>query len=489
MTKQITDQELLSLTEEQAAQLLRQGDETVIWALLRLVALAKTNNPLAPALSTPSSQIPPYQKPAAKKGRKKRGRPEGHEGTRRATPLAIDRREEHSLAQCPECGGPVGPSINERRRIIEDIEKTRPVTTEHTIHSHWCPKCRKRVEPRVTDALPKSTIGNSALVLGSWFHYGLGQTTSQVAQLFDSVFHFPVSASGLVQQWMRLADILLPWYEQIAQEARESAVLNVDETGWRVNGKTHWLWCFTALSLTLYDIDPTRSSAVPSRVLAECFEGIVVSDFYGAYNVITGERQLCLVHLLREIEKVNETNQGEEWKRFGATLKRIVKDAIRLSRREDRETLVDLAQDDEAASEAATGEETNVDPSVYRRRVNRIHLRLDELISHSDWSDADCTRLVKRLEKYRHSLFTFLDNAAVPFDNNRAEREIRPAVIARKNSFHNASERGAATQAILMSIYRTLKLRGLDPVETLADALTLFIATGQLSALPAKPPG
>jgi hypothetical protein len=484
MKHALSDEELLNLTEEQAADLLRQGDETVIWALLRLVALAKNNISLTPALSTPSSQIPPYQKPAAKKGRKKRGRPEGHEGSRRAAPIVIDRREEHALDRCPECGGPLGPAIDERRRIIEDIEKTRPVTTEHTIHSHWCPKCRKRVEPRVTDALPKSTIGNRALVLGSWFHYGLGQTTSQVAQLFDSVFHFPVSASGLVQQWMRLADILLPWYEQIAQEARESAVLNVDETGWRVNGKTHWLWCFTSPTLTLYDIDPSRSSEVLSRVLAECFEGTLVSDFYGAYNIIASDRQLCLAHLLREIEKVSETNASEEWKAFGATLKRLVKDAIRLSRRADREALVDLAEDEET-----TSDEENVDPSLYRRRVNRIHLRLDQLISHSNWNDADCARLAKRLEKYRYSLFTFLDDPSVPFDNNRAEREIRPAVIARKNSFHNTSERGATTQAVLMSIYRTLKLRGLDPVETLADALTLFIATGKLSALPDKSPG
>ena len=218
--------------------------------------------------------------------------------------------------------------------------------------------------------------------------------------------------------------------------------------------------------------------------MAECFAGVLVSDFYGAYNAIVSERQLCLVHLLREIEKVNETNTSEEWKRFGASLKRIVKDAVRLSRREDREPLLDRAADSEAADE-----ETRSDPSVYRRRVNLIHLRLDQLISHSAWTDADCTRLVKRLEKYRDSLFTFLDNAAVPFDNNRAEREIRPAVIARKNSFHNTSQRGALTQAVLMSVYRTLKLRGLDPVETLADALTLFIATGQLPALPAKPPG
>ncbi len=92
--------------------------------------------------------------------------------------------------------------------------------------------------------------------------------------------------------------------------------------------------------------------------------------------------------------------------------------------------------------------------------------------------------MVKRLHKHRDRLFVFLYDAAVAPDNNRAEREIRPAVIARKNSFHNMSPRGASTQSILMSVYRTLKLRGHDPIETIADALAIHVAGGSLPSLP-----
>jgi len=63
---------------------------------------------------------------------------------------------------------------------------------------------------------------------------------------------------------------------------------------------------------------------------------------------------------------------------------------------------------------------------------------------------------------------------------------IRPAVILRKNSQSNRSDRGARTQAILMSIYRTLKLRGCDPVATIADALRTYTATGRLPPLPVQ---
>ena len=91
---------------------------------------------------------------------------------------------------------------------------------------------------------------------------------------------------------------------------------------------------------------------------------------------------------------------------------------------------------------------------------------------------------MKRFRRHRNDLFTFLDNAAVPFDNNAAERAIRPAVIIRKNSYGNRSERGADTQAVLMSIYRTLKQRGHDPLKTITKGLAEYLKTGKLPSLP-----
>ena len=90
------------------------------------------------------------------------------------------------------------------------------------------------------------------------------------------------------------------------------------------------------------------------------------------------------------------------------------------------------------------------------------------------------------MERYRDALFTFLDHPEVPPDNNHAEREIRPAVIMRKNSLCNRSEDGASVQAIMMSIYRTLKLRGLDPLDTIVAALRQHVSTGVLPPLPTQ---
>jgi hypothetical protein len=120
--------------------------------------------------------------------------------------------------------------------------------------------------------------------------------------------------------------------------------------------------------------------------------------------------------------------------------------------------------------------------SFASRRALLDHRR-DELLA-APWDNDNARRLIKRLRRYCDALFTFLDHAEVPCDNNRAEREIRPAVIIRKNSLGNRSENGAQVQAILMSIYRTLKLRGHDPLKTLVDALKHYVRTGSLPPLP-----
>ena len=252
-------------------------------------------------------------------------------------------------------------------------------------------------------------------------------------------FQTHLSAGGLVAAWQRLAEVLEPWYVQIGLDARASAVLHADETGWRMNGKTWWLWCFANKRTCYYLLDPSRGSPALEKFFAEAFDGVLVTDFWAAYNAFSRERQCCLAHLLRELEKVDQSNNSAEWKAFAKMLRRLVRDGIRLRKRAD------------------------FDPQRYRSRIRRIDQRLVAL-SLATYADADAARLAKRLWNHTDEIFTFLDYPAVPFDNNLAERMIRPAVILRKNCQSNRSEKGAAVQAVLMSVYRTLKLRGHDPL-------------------------
>jgi transposase len=455
--------DLTKLTEEQAREVFAQGEEAVIWALLQLAALAQTNG--KPSPSTPSSQIPPYLKEnGSKRGKKKKpGAQPGHNGSRRKKPDRIDRTEEHSLEKCPICGGAVSQATETQTRIVEDIPVTQAEVVEHRIPRCYCKKCKKMVAPPVPDALPGADLGHRTFVLSAWLHYALGNSLSQIASVLDTTFQHTVTAGGLLHGWSRIAMIFEPWYHQIADLAFESSVLHADETGHRVAGQTRWLWCFATPEVTYYHIDDSRGEKALQEFFLEAYRGVLVTDFWPAYNrVLCEKRQMCLVHLLRELEKVDVRNRREEWIEFRATLKRLLKDAIRLWKRE------------------------NLSPEEFASKRKRLDLRLAKLID-SKQKDAAAKRLTKRLKQYRDSLFTFLDEPGVPFDNNLAEREIRPAVLMRKNSFHNMTDEGALIQAMLMTVFRTLKRRGLNPVDAMVEALREYVVTGQLPPLPQCP--
>lgn len=454
------------LTAEQAALIFQQGQEAVVFALLTLakqLAEKPATAPTVPDPSTPSGQTPPYQKPTGKGRAKPKGAKPGHPGHRRPAPLRIDRREEHTLSACPKCHGPVRPCRGSRARVIEDIPADiTPVVTEHTIHRSWCSACRVTVEPVVPDALPGATIGLRVVVLSAWLHYLLGTTLAQIIDVFNFHLQFKLSSGGLIQMWKRLREILLAWYLEIQTQALGSAVLHADETGWRVNGKTHWLWCFASTDLTYYMIDRSRGSPALKRFFKDAFAGVLVTDFWGAYNaVVCARKQKCLPHLLRDLKRTQHYHKpGGDWPAFSKLLKRLIRDSIRLSKRRK-----------ELSAKAFTS----------RRR--RLDVRLRELLAQP-WEQRHARRLVKRLRRHASELFTFLDHAEVPFDNNHGERQIRPAVIARKNSYANGSDDGAETQAILMSVFRTLKQRGHNPVSAVTNAVRAYLQTGQLPPLP-----
>lgn len=460
----------VGLTEAQARAIYRQGEEAVVFALLqqaKLLAESPGRNSALPhtvSPSTPSGMRPVYTKPPGSSRQKRPGRKNGHPGVRRSKPDRIDQRRVHRLECCPHCHGPLHRCHQTRTRFTEDIpDNIQPVVTEHTIHRDWCARCKKHVEPVVTDALPGSTLGHHVLVLSAWLHYGLGNTLSQIVAVFGHHLQLELTPGGLVQMWQRLAELLHGWYEQIKAEALQAGVLHGDETGWRVNGKTCWLWCFSSTDSTVYMIDRCRGSPALAKFFQQEFAGTLVSDFWGAYNAVAcSRRQKCLVHLLRDLEYVETYHcVNQDWSVFAKKLRRLIGDAIRLWKRE-------MVPAVESAS-----------------RRTRLDVRLQELIETS-WSHPDARRLIKRLRRHQGELFTFLDQPGVPFDNNHAERAIRPAVIIRKNSQCNRSQRGAETQAVLMSVYRTLKQRGYSPIQTITDAIKNDLSTGQLPPLPAK---
>lgn len=449
-----------TLSEDQARSFAQQPAEVIIFTLL---ALAQQAGPVASGAHTPSATIPPYLKPRPQGKRKRPGGQPGHAGHARPRPERIDRHQTHQLPCCPECQSQLVRTGDTRTRLTEDMPTDlRAEVTEHTLHRDWCPRCKKRVEPRLPDVLPHCTLGNRLLGLSAWMHYGNGSTLRQITEVLNYHLQIQITPGGLVQMWHRLADVLFPWYEQIHRECLAAAVLCADETGWRVNGTTHWLWCFTQPQATYYLIDRSRGHPALEKFFVEEFAGVLVTDFWAAYDAVAcGAHQRCWPHLLRELKEVEQARRdADDWPSFARRVRRVYADGVKL-----RAQRTQLAEDD------------------FHLATARLERRVIEL-GLADWKQPDAARLAGRLHKYGEELLTFLWDDAIPSDNNAAERAIRPAVLIRKNSYANQSDRGALTQAVLMSVYRTLRQRSLDPLAILRTTLRQLATTGELPTLP-----
>jgi len=451
------------MTRDEAIAVLELPRHKAIDTILTLAEKAEKYDQLCGQVSptTPSGMTPTYLKRTPEKRPKRPGRKKGHAGVCRPQPQEVDHFKEHSLECCPDCQTALKRAVKEYKRYTEDIPPIeKPQVTEHTVHGYWCSQCKKVVFAQVPDALPNATIGLRLLVFTAWLHYLVGVSVNNIVRILSVVCSFKISAGGLTQAWKNLSIFLEPVYNAIGQNISTSAVLNADETGWRLNGITHWLWCFTTKDLCYYLITRSRASPVVKQVLGTLFKGILICDFWGAYNKISAlAKQRCFYHLFTELAKVDKHNTSPGWKAFRKKLARLLKDAIRLSERKDP---------------------AQFEP--FDRRKGRLYLRLDQFLKE-DHKDKDAKRLMKRLKRHKGELFTFLEYENVSPYNNHAEQQMRKPVLTRKVSQQNRSEQGAKTHAVLMSLFRSAELQGKNPVETI---LSLAKTTLSKAAAPVQ---
>jgi len=444
------------MTRDEAAALLGLPRDQAIDTILALAEKAEKYDHLCGQVTptTPSGMTPTYLKPKPHRHPKRPGRKKGHDGVSRLQPQEVDQFKEHALERCPDCQTPLKEAVKAYKRYTEDIPPIeKPEVTEHTVHGYWCPQCKKVVFAPVTDALPNAMIGLRLVVFTAWLHYLVGVSVNNILRILSVVCRFQISAGGLTQAWKNLSLLLEPIYNGIGQSISTSAVLNADETGWRLNGITHWLWWFATKELCYYLITKSRASPVVKQILGTLFRGILICDFWGAYNKISAlAKQRCFYHLFTELAKVDKNNASPQWKVFRKKLARLLKDAVRLFERKDPEQF-----------------------ETFARRKGRLYHRLEQFLQENH-KDKDAKRLVKRLKRHKDELFTFLEYENVSPYNNHAEQQMRKPVLTRKVSQQNRSEQGAKTHAVLMTLFRSAELQGKNPVETILSLAKTTIA-------------
>lgn len=403
-------------------------------------------------------QAAPFSKGSPKANPKRPGRKAGHAPVHRPRPERVDRTLEAELpAACPDCGGELSNHRVEEQFMI-DIPPVEPIVTQFNVHIANCVECGKRVQGRhpeqISDALGAAAVqfGPRVLGLAAELKHGMGVPYRKVERIFSVGYSMEVSPGGLARGGRRLARQAEPTYEQLIQGLRESAVANADETSWKIGGQKAGLWVFTNPDVTVYTIDPTRAHEVAERVLGEEFDGVLGCDCFPAYDPLPYRQQKCLGHLLKRCSKI-ALLESEEAVAFSQQVAHLLRRAIRLKERK--------------------GEMSAHGYRVARGKVEAAldRLLVQEVADCSSPCDPEIVKLVKLLTKQRPHLLTFLYVDEVDATNNIAERAIRPAVIVRKISAGNRSDRGADTHAILTSIIQTCRQQERDFLDVAAELL------------------
>lgn len=384
---------------------------------------------------------------------KRPGRPAGHPPAFRPPPTQIDETIEVSLDQCPKCGGPI-TKVQSCEQYIEEFPPVRPHVTKLTTYVGTCPCCG---EVRSTHPLQVSTacgaagthLGARALALAAWLNKRLGMTTRSVCKLLQAVFGLKLTPGGLTQALDRVADRVQPAFDQVLADLRSQSGVWVDETSWWVAGPGWWLWTFTCPDLTLYHVDKSRGRDVVLDLLGPDFPGVLTSDCLASYENLPYRMHKCYAHHLKAIAKAYQKEPSD----YLLQLRGLLHAAMFLQTHRG-----------------------DLSPPEWTQKRQCLEDRADELLLRTP-PPAGAAKIAERIRKRRRWLFTFLDDPALEATNNRAERALRPAVIARKLSCGNKTSRGKRTWEILTSLAATCHQRGQDFVNFLRPMLTLAAAS------------
>jgi hypothetical protein len=315
-----------------------------------------------------------------------------------------------------------------------------------------CSVCRRRVQGRhpeqTSDALGSAAVqyGPRLLGLAADLKHRLGVSYRKCSSVLLTLTGVVVASAALVRSGHRLRRLAQPSYDRLVEAASKSAVQHVDETGWKIGGRSAWLWVFADENVTLYRIRKSRAHDVVVEALGEDFGGVLVSDCFLAYDPLPFAKQKCLAHLLKTCSEI-EQSKTRGAVRFSRRAAALLRKAMALKHRRGK-----------------------IGDRGYAVLRGKIHAELNRLLEGA-YTDPDNARLAKRLRKQREHLLRFLDHDGLDATNNLAEREIRPAVIARKLSAGNRTEAGAETHAVLASVLRTCRRRGCDIIQTLEELI------------------
>ena len=364
---------------------------------------------------------------------KKRGRKPGHPGAFRQRPTDFDQTVVVPLDHCPKCRGQV-KLLQMLTQFIEELPPIKPIITRLVTWLGQCGQCgdvrsSHPLQTSLAQGVAATQLGPRAQAFAVLLNKYYGLPLRKACSVLRQGFGLSLTSGGLSQLLQRVADKLKGQYDQLLERIRTSDAVYADETSWWVGGPGHWLWVFTTPTGTAYRIASSRGHPVAAKVLGEDFGGVLISDCASMYDKFNCRQHKCVFHHLQAIKRLRRQPQLTDPSYLDAW-EQLWKEVLQLTLLRDQ-----FVAEDFAARRAA------------------IEARAEILLAQEISQTGD-RKFRTRMQNARRHLFGCLYHR-VDATNNRAERAIRPAVVARKISCGNQTDRGAKTTEILLSLITT----------------------------------
>ncbi len=395
---------------------------------------------------------PNPKKPGRKPGQgpfRRREQPEASPGT---PPVDVPVQE----TACPICGGRIDQVGEETVSNTDMPRRPEPETQLYRVHICRCAQCGKTFRGQHRDVAGDQygatahRVGRRVMAMAHGLHYGHGVPVRRLPEIVWEWTGIRLTQSAITQDALKRAKGEVgARYQQLRGQVGQAAVTYTDDTGWRVGGEAAYLMAFDTDSETVYQVRSQHGHQQVLEIIPADYGGTLVTDrgpSYEAQALSEVEQSKCHSHLMRNVTEVVESKRGPA-KRFGTRLKAILKSGNQ------------LWQDYRAGKVADLTEPAAAIKQELKRHLRHRHLR-----------DPDNQRLLDTigLQRDQGRLLLFLDKPEVEPTNNRAERALRPAVIARKVSHCSKTKEGATAFAAFHTVLQTAKKSGTSFSQSLA---------------------
>ena len=334
---------------------------------------------------------------------------------------------------CTNCGA----SLEDCERVLDHVTQVvslpqlTPVVKEMRHYITICKSCGERVRSHARRKAGSNAViyDDTVKALVVYLNVVLFLPYGRVAAFLKEVFGLDISQGSMVN-WVNAAKASAgPAIAAIEQRIRHSGVVGFDESGLYCNKRLDWAWIAQTTFFTLlFHASGRAAKELDSRFGDSLERMVAVTDRHSAYFALNFlDHQVCLAHLLRELQYLNELDRQQDW---SARVEQLLQQAIHSRNTQPQEI---------------------IDKSPWLERLDSL---LTENLSHMKEPFA---KMQKGLRKCRDYIFNFLENPDIPPDNNASERGIRKVKIKMKNSGTFRSDQGADAFLDILSIVDTAK--------------------------------